>query len=245
LLTRSYRRVSKIGQQSPTATACPGLGSAARPKPPPPFSGVSLLSRAFLPLAQGTRPSQRLGGALANPFGSANDLPVTLALVLGTFHAPIIASWPQAYELMASARTHAMKPPFELVGSLPEEWAQDLRAYANVLVRHPWGGAPLKRLVVGDINAVPLPGSTPVIGRHTPTAPNAAGRRAGKGLPQFPPPPSERSAPSTPRSSPELQPHRGSSCDSRAKRALPRARSRVPSPRLRTRAPAPAASQPS
>jgi hypothetical protein len=96
LLTRSYRRVSEIGQQSPIATEWPGLGSAPRPKPPPAFSRVGLLSRAFLPLAQGTGPSQRLGGALANPFGSANDLPVTLALVLGAFHAPIIASWPRA-----------------------------------------------------------------------------------------------------------------------------------------------------
>src|SRR5215211_7203125 len=50
----------------------------------------------------------------------------------------------------------------------------------------------------------PLPGSTPVIGRNTPTAPSR--RLPGRGgPPQFPPPPSERSAPSTPRSSSGLR----------------------------------------
>jgi hypothetical protein len=50
----------------------------------------------------------------------------------------------------------------------------------------------------------PLPGSTPVIRRGTPTTPNR--RLPGRGgPPQFPPPPSERSAPSTPGSSLGLQ----------------------------------------
>src|SRR5437588_8057455 len=50
----------------------------------------------------------------------------------------------------------------------------------------------------------PLPGSTPVIGPDTPTAP--CRRLPGRGgPPQFPPPPSERSEPSTPRSSSGLQ----------------------------------------
>jgi hypothetical protein len=42
---------------------------------------------------------------------------------------------------------------FELVGSVPEEWAQDLAVYARALAEHPWGGAGLERLVVGDVNA--------------------------------------------------------------------------------------------
>jgi hypothetical protein len=50
----------------------------------------------------------------------------------------------------------------------------------------------------------PLPGSSPVIGRDAPTAPSR--RPSGRGgPPQFPPPPSERSEPSTPRSSSGLR----------------------------------------
>src|SRR5919108_771763 len=46
----------------------------------------------------------------------------------------------------------------------------------------------------------PLPGATPVIGRDAPTAPSRRPPGWG-GPPQFPPPPSERSEPSTPGSS--------------------------------------------
>jgi hypothetical protein len=46
----------------------------------------------------------------------------------------------------------------------------------------------------------PLPGSSPVIGLRVPTAPDRRPSGLG-GPPQFPPPPSERSAPSTPGSS--------------------------------------------
>src|SRR5512144_3268347 len=49
----------------------------------------------------------------------------------------------------------------------------------------------------------PLPDSSPVIGHAAPTAPSR--RPPGRGgPPQFPPPPSERSAPSTPGSSSRL-----------------------------------------
>lgn len=44
-----------------------------------------------------------------------------------------------------------MELPFELIGSVPDEWVADLREYADALAAHPWGGSSLARLIVGDV----------------------------------------------------------------------------------------------
>jgi hypothetical protein len=56
------------------------------PKPSPPSSGV----RLFLKVSRAGS-SQRLASELTNPFGAADDLSVTLSLILTAFHASIMA----------------------------------------------------------------------------------------------------------------------------------------------------------
>jgi hypothetical protein len=65
--------------------------SIPTPKLSPLLAGVGASLRVALPLAKRAGPSQRLGRAVANLFGAADDLPVTLGVVLTAFHASIIA----------------------------------------------------------------------------------------------------------------------------------------------------------
>jgi hypothetical protein len=71
------------------------LGSARRRRsvlPPRFWRGSWLATYVFSPLAQQAVASQRLGGALANPLGAADDLPVELGLILvNACHVPIFA----------------------------------------------------------------------------------------------------------------------------------------------------------
>jgi hypothetical protein len=76
------------------------------PNPPPPLSNVSLFSNVSLALHRaGT--SQRLGSAVTNRFGMADDLPVKLALVLMPFHASIIP----LHQRFANFSAHRARQP--------------------------------------------------------------------------------------------------------------------------------------
>jgi hypothetical protein len=71
------------------------LGGARRRRsvlPPRFWRGSWLATYVFSPLAQQAVAYQRLGGALANPFRAADDLPVELGLILvNACHVPIFA----------------------------------------------------------------------------------------------------------------------------------------------------------
>jgi hypothetical protein len=77
----------------------------------------------------GTRTAERLGGALTKRFGTPDDVPVKLALVLMPFHPPIIA----LHQRFAnSRRQRAGKPGVRRIPSRSE--ADDPHAPAGVRI---------------------------------------------------------------------------------------------------------------